>query len=86
MARIRLLPSIESAGRESEPRHLRSRAILGPTVTLVTPSRPDDEQKELITTVTIAHSTMTIVGTGGATIATTTATAAGHRTSDDRGP
>jgi hypothetical protein len=78
MARIRLLPSIEIAGRESEPRHLQSRVVLGPTATLATPSRPDGEQKVSTTTVTTARATITTVGAGGATTAATTVTAAGH--------
>jgi hypothetical protein len=69
---------IESAWRESEPRHHRSKVALRPTVTLGTPSRPDDELRVSTTTATTARAT---------TMTTTmTASAAGHRTSEVPGP
>jgi hypothetical protein len=66
--------------------NLLSRVVLGPTVTLVIPSRPDSKQKVSTTTATTARTTATIVGAGGATTAMTTATAGGHRISEVRGP
>jgi hypothetical protein len=78
MARIRLLPSIESEGREAEPRHRRSGAALGPTTTRGTPSRPDGGPRLSTTTATIARATMTTTGVGGATTTTMTASAARH--------
>jgi hypothetical protein len=66
-------PSTRGVGRESEPRHLRSRVDSGPTVTLGTRSRLDDEPRVSTTIATIAHTT------------TTTVSAAGHQTSDVRG-
>jgi hypothetical protein len=85
-ARIRLLPSIESARREVEPRHRRSGAASGPTATCRTPSRPDDGPRVSTTTATTAHAITTIVDVGGATTATTTATAAGCQTKGVHGP
>jgi hypothetical protein len=73
MAQLHLLPSIESAGREAEPRHQRPGAVSGPTVTHET-------------TTTTARATTTIVDADGATIATTTTTAAGHQISEVHGP
>jgi hypothetical protein len=75
MARICLHPSIEIAGRESEPWHRRSKVVLGPTSTLGTPSRPDDELRASTTTATTARATTTIVGADDATTAMTTASA-----------
>jgi hypothetical protein len=80
MARIFLLPSIESAGREAEPQHQRSGAALGLTTTHRTPSRSDGGPRASTTTATTTCGTMTIVDAGGATTAATTATAAGRQT------
>jgi hypothetical protein len=84
-ARICLLPSIGSAGREAEPRHRWSGAALGPTATHGTPSRPDGGLRAATTTATIARATMTIVDAGGATTATMTVTADGRGTKGAHG-
>jgi hypothetical protein len=80
-ARILLLPSIQSAGREAEPRHRRSRVVLGPTATRGTPSRPNGGPRVSTTTATTARATTTTVDAYGATTAMATATVAGQRIS-----
>jgi hypothetical protein len=84
-AQIRLLPSIEHAGREAEPRHRRSRAVLGSTTTRRTPSRPEGRLRASTTNATIARDTTKTVDANGATTVTTTAIAAGHRTNEVHG-
>jgi hypothetical protein len=86
MARIRLLPSIESAGRQLELRHRQSRAALGPTATHRTRSRPDGGPRVSTTTTTTTRATTTIVGADGGTTVTMIATVAGHQTSGVHGP
>jgi hypothetical protein len=55
-----------------EPRHRRSGAALGPTVTCGTPLRPDGEPRASTTTTTTSRATMTTAGAGDAMTATMT--------------
>jgi hypothetical protein len=85
-APIRLLSSTRGLGRESEPRHPRSRVESGPTVTPGTPSRPDNKLRASTTIVRTARATTTTMDASGATIATMTANVVGHQTSEVRRP
>jgi hypothetical protein len=76
---------IEHAGREAEPRHRRSRAVLGLTATHGTPSRPEGRLRASTTTATTARDTTKTVDANGAPTVTTTATAAGRRTNEVHG-
>jgi hypothetical protein len=83
--RIHLPLSSRDTGRESLPRHRRSRNVSGPTATSGTPSKLVGGLRASTKTTTTACATTTIGGAGGATTAMTTASAAGHRTSGVHG-